>query len=128
MRVICRLAKGYDLPQDYKGLYFTAQTKFHITVGQQYDVYATSFYNGGLIILLIDETGLPEWFPVELFEFSDDDIPHGWKLVPIDNEASKTVAVCGHPRLVGDIELLDALSEHDEAALSIFWKEVAVDR
>lgn len=125
MKVKCHSAKGRALPSDHRGLYFTESTVFHVTPGQSYPVHEMALFNSGLIFLVIDDDGQPNWYPAELFEVEDPRLPADWLFALRAGEERGTQAVWGHPRLVTDPDLDDALADHDPDATAVFWREVA---
>jgi hypothetical protein len=124
MIVTCRSSQGSELPADYRGLYFSKQTVFHVVPGREYRVHEMSLFNSGLIILIVDSTGQPNWYPIELFEVADARLPEGWIFALREGDESGTIAIWGHPRLVNDPALDEALADQDDGARQIFWREV----
>src|SRR5262245_14281111 len=122
----CRTAKGRELPQDYRGLYYTEQTMFHVSPGQSYRVYEMALFNGGLIVLIIDDYRRPNWYPAGLFDVEDGAIPSNWLFAFREGDERGTQAIWGHPRLVGDPDLDDSLANQEPEARVIFWKEVVM--
>jgi len=125
MMVKCLTDKGHDLPDDYRGLYFTGDTIFHVRVDEEYEVYEMAVFNSSLIALVVDSTGRPNWYPIEFFKVSEPRMPSGWLFARRAGDAAGMTAVWGHPRLVGDQGLDEALASHEEDALRIFWSEIA---
>jgi hypothetical protein len=125
MIVRCRTAKGRELAPHYRGLYLTKDTVFHVSPGHRYRVYEMAVFNGGVILLLVDDNRQPVWYPAELFDVEDGSLPAGWHFAFRDGGDSGMQAVWGHPRLVSDPELDGLLAGHDSEAEVIFWREVA---
>jgi hypothetical protein len=126
MIATCRASRGRALPANYRGLYFTEQTVFDITPGQGYQVYEMALFNGGLILLVVDDTRRPHWYPAELFDLQEGPMPSTWRFAVRASDDSGTQAVWGHERLVLDEEFEDAITEQDPDALVTFWRDVVM--
>ncbi|MEV6413265.1 hypothetical protein [Kribbella sp. NPDC051718] len=112
------------MPDDYHGLYFTEQTIFHLVLGKEYEVYEMGMFNCGLIVLIIDSTGQPDWYPLDLFEVVVGAIPSDWIFAQRTGGPEGMTAVWGHSRLAGDQALDESLASHDEGAVAVFWNEI----
>ncbi|WP_173142061.1 hypothetical protein [Kibdelosporangium persicum] len=119
----CLRNKG--LPEPAHGLYYTEHTVFEVTVGETYPVYGISMFNRGLTLLLRDDTGKPNWQPIELFEVVDGRLPDGWKFATRDQGEAYTQAIFGYPRLVDDEGHEEALIEREPDAMRVFLDYVA---
>ena len=122
----CLANKGRSLPADYRGLYFTEHTRFDVTPGQCYEVYEMALFNSGLIVLVVDDHRQPNWYPIELFEVERGNLPNNWCFALRSGGQAGTQAVWGHPRLVNDPALDEALAGQDSDAREVFWREVQV--
>jgi hypothetical protein len=125
MYVKCTTNSAAGLGEPQHGLYFSPGTEFDVTVGESYPVYGMAMYKRGLIVLLKDDTGKPNWHPVELFEVTDGQLPAGWKFATRDDGELGMQAIFGYPELVDDEGHKDALLERDSAALLTFEQQVA---
>ncbi|WP_156754920.1 hypothetical protein [Actinokineospora pegani] len=120
MLVRCVANSGADLPPPRFGLYHSEHTRFPVTIGQDYRVHGVMMYRGGVIVLIRDDDGLPNTYPVELFEVVDGTFPDGWKAAfPLEGDQGHQ-AVFGYPELVDDDDHLRALQEREGAALRVF--------
>jgi hypothetical protein len=128
MIVKCRIDKGYKLPDAYRGLYFTEQTVFHVELGMEYEVYEMGLFNFGLIVLVVDSTGRPNWYPIDLFEVAVDEIPSEWVFARRTGGEEGMSAVWGYSRLARDQRLDEALAMHEEDAMIVFWSEIFKSR
>jgi hypothetical protein len=126
MIVKCLANKGRSLPADYRGLYFTEHTRFDVTPGQGYQVYEMALFNSGLTVLVVDDQRQPNWYPIELFEVEDGNLPGNWCFALRNGDQAGTQAVWGHPRLVNDPALDEALADQDSDARVVFWREVVI--
>jgi len=120
MIVRCRTAWGKGLPQNFRGLFYTERSVFHVTEGLDYEVYGLSLFNAGLVVLLKDDSGVPNWYPVEFFTVLDGKIPEGWHFGYHISEDSNTDAFWGYEQLVNDPTHQQGLLERDPAALDFF--------
>jgi hypothetical protein len=118
MLVRCLVNTG--VPTQEHGLWFSAKTKFHLTVGTDYPVHGVAVFKRGVIVLLLDDTGKPNWHPIELFEVTDGTLRPGWKFATRDDGDQGMQAIFGYPELVDDEGHKDALIERDPEALRIF--------
>jgi hypothetical protein len=124
MRVICRFNKGGALAQPRFEEGYTPATEFYLTIGQSYDVYAMALWEVGLVILVVDDTSVPRWEPIELFEIVDRRIPATWEF-DIGEPSDLLRAIWGYSALIHDPDHHDSLSELESAALDVFWSEVS---
>ncbi|MDX6283867.1 MAG: hypothetical protein QOH03_4938 [Kribbellaceae bacterium] len=124
MIVRCTTNKGYELPDSYHGLYFTEHTIFHLELGKEYEVYEMGLFNFGLIVLVVDSTGRPDWYPLDVFEIVHGAIPPEWVFARRAGNQEGMSAVWGHSRLANDQSLDEALTMHEEDAMEVFWREI----
>lgn len=125
MIVRCRANKGHSLPSDYRGLYFTEHTRFDVTPDRSYRVYEMALFNSGLTVLVVDDMGQPNWYPMEFFEVEEGGLPADWSFSLRNGGQAGTQAVWGHPRLVNDQALDESLADQNSDARAIFWQDVA---
>ncbi|MBB5980414.1 hypothetical protein [Kribbella solani] len=116
--------EGRDLPAEYSGLYFTRDSRFDLVLAAEYDVFGFALYNSGLIVLIVDSTNLPNWYPIDMFEIEDGRIPAGWSFSPRAGGTAGMAALWGYSRLAGDEAFSEALTVHEDAALTVFWDEI----
>ena len=81
--------------------------------------------------LIWDETSLPSWLPIGLFDLSTQRLPAHWEFAVFDGQAAsggdsanRWLARLGHPRLVHDDAHSDALIERDPAELQFCFREL----
>lgn len=118
MLVRCQLNSG--VPTQEHGLWFSPKTHFPVTVGTDYPVYGVAMFKRGVIVLLRDDTGKPNWHPIELFEVTDGTLRPGWKFAMRNDGEQGIQAILGYPDLVDDEGHKDALIERDPEALQTF--------
>ena len=101
---------GYSVEMDLYGT---------LKQGSVYSVYGISLYKGVLAYLIVGEnTDYPSWYPAELFEVTDNQIPFEWSFEFFKNLDLK--AVLGYKELVLSDDHYDNLMERDEKAIRIF--------
>ncbi|MGA7237067.1 MAG: hypothetical protein WBY44_15375 [Bryobacteraceae bacterium] len=114
------------LPPKYLDAGFTTRSVLHITVDKDYAVFGMAVWKDTLRILISDDNGLPNWYPIELFSVKDARLPDDWLFAFFGNdESSHLQALWGYRNLVIDEQHYDALVERDERALAIFAQERA---
>lgn len=135
----CVRDKGWNLSEDpsglipegskYRGLYVSAQTVFYLTLNKTYRAHGLALYNGGLIALVLDDTGRPNWYPVEAFEVVDGKLPTDWRFeLPDEDGPTGIQALWGYPELIDNPDHLKALIERDTLALSTFFEAARRNR
>jgi hypothetical protein len=123
MRAKCLFNDGKSLSEKYLNLEgYTSKSSFNVAIGGEYLVFAMSLWHGVILILLADESHLPNWFPLELFSIDDRRLPANWSFVSM-LESSHLQALWGYEQLVGDPLRYDALLEREPAALREFYEE-----
>jgi hypothetical protein len=122
MRVVCRFNKGSGLARQRFDAGYSLATEFHLTVGREYDVYGMALWESGLVILVVDDTGVPRWQPIELFSITDHQISAQWEF-DVGEPADVVKALWGYPSLIRDPDHHDSLSELVPGALEAFWSE-----
>lgn len=123
MRVICNSDSGRSLSKGLLALGYTPQSNFTVSIGREYRVYAMSLWQGVIFVLLKDDTGLPNWFPIPLFTVTDSRLPENWLFSSHNGDESRLRALWGYDKLVTDVAHYDLLIERDPEALKIFYEE-----
>jgi hypothetical protein len=123
MRAICRFCTGSALARQRFDAGYSPATIFHLTVGREYEVYAMALWESGLVVLVVDDTGLPRWQPVELFDITDHSVPVDWEF-DLGARGDLVKALWGYSTLIRDPHHHDSLSELAPRALEVFWSEV----
>jgi hypothetical protein len=122
MRVVCTFDKGSDLAHQRFDAGYSPATEFHLTVGEEYGVHAMALWESGLAILVVDDTDLPRWQPIELFSITDHRISAQWEF-DFGEPADVVKALWGYPSLVRDPDHHDSLSELAPGVLEVFRSE-----
>jgi len=127
MIVECVRDKGWDVPADHRGPPLTAQVVFYLTVNQTYRVHGLALYNGGLCVLLLNDTELPNWYPVEAFTVVDSRLSTGWRFVLRDKVGYAGIqALWGYPELIENPNHFSELAELETSALTSFFEAASV--
>jgi len=122
---MCRHNQGEDLQSSNIGLFFTRDTAFDVRVGKQYRVFGMGVFRNGLVVLVRDETGKPNWLPVDLFEIAPQPLPAHWQFALFAPAAAGGWrARWGYDQLLSG-DHIDRLIERDPAALNIFEQEAS---
>lgn len=123
MRLVCTGSAGADLPADVlEGSGNTPFSKFNVTVDDEYDVWAMALWTYGIGVLIVDDTGRPNWKPIGLFVVSDGQISTNWEFA-ILRHREPVLALWGYPTLVRDPNHHDNLIERNLSALDAFLRE-----
>lgn len=123
MKVRCIANRGAALSGRAKRAGFTDQSVFHVTMGEEYPVYGMALWDSGLAVLICDDTGLPWWYPIELFDVIDRRLPDSWEFDVTWTEDAYALALWGYPALIRDPDYHDALVEREDEALRVFYAE-----
>jgi hypothetical protein len=118
MIVTCVINTVQDLPPN--PLAYNQSAVTHLTVNAEYGVCAMSIYAGALMAFLSDDTGLPNWYPIQLFRVDDSRIPDGWRFASY-NESDHLQALWGYDELIEDEQHYDAVLARDPEALETFF-------
>ncbi|NUK00166.1 hypothetical protein [Streptomyces lunaelactis] len=76
----------------------------------------------GLGVLIVDDTGKPNWKLIDLFSVVDRRLPNTWEFEVIKDRAP-VLAIWGYPTLVRDPNHHDDLIERKSSALEVFLRE-----
>lgn len=124
MIVECLVNKGKDLPGYQHGLYYTEHTSFRVSIGEEYQVYAMSWFRKGLLVLLYNDVRYPSWYPIELFRVVDGSVPGDWRFARRDGGEYGTEGILGYSEMVEDENHSDRLEGLDRDALRAFLRQV----
>ncbi|MDD9952192.1 MAG: hypothetical protein OXT67_11580 [Zetaproteobacteria bacterium] len=110
MKVICNQDKGTAVPAEIRGADFSTETRFSVTIGKTYIVYAMGQRVGSSLLeyLVCDELGTPFYCPSHLFSIIDSSLPSNWGY-------SEWIQPGFHYRIWGYKEILDY--DHNEGLL-----------
>jgi|HubBroStandDraft_4_1064222.scaffolds.fasta_scaffold93935_2 hypothetical protein len=130
MIALCIHNQGAELGAPERRRSFTDETVFHVTLGSEYQVFAMSIWETSLHVLIRDDTGKPNWWPIGLFEFDGQMVPCDWEFALLDGPAAsggdslnKEVARWGYREMIRNPKHHDELIERQPEALRIFFEE-----
>jgi hypothetical protein len=76
----------------------------------------------GLGVLIIDDTGRPNWKLIDLFVVVDGQLPGNWEFAAV-TQREPVLALWGYPALVRDPDHHDNLVERKLSAMDAFLRE-----
>lgn len=122
---------GAELGPPERRRTFTDETVFHVTLASRYRVFAMSMWETALHILICDDTGKPNWWPIGLFEFDEQTVPCDWEFALLDGKAASggdslntEAARWGYREMIRNPKHHDDLIERKPEALRIFFEEL----
>ena len=127
----CIANKGADLPSPSRDALYGEETEYALETGNDYIVLGIGLFATVVVVLIWDETSLPSWLPIGLFDLSTQRLPAHWEFAVFDGQAAsggdsanRWLARLGYPRLVHDDAHSDALIERDPAELQFCFREL----
>jgi hypothetical protein len=124
MKIECIASNNCQLPREYYSIGYTSKTRFDITLGFRYTVYAMCIWQKILMYLICDDYDLPNWYPAIIFEVDDKKIPTHWQFNYFNNGES-IEAIWGYPQIVEQKAHYSSLIERDQDALTVFFNAKA---
>jgi hypothetical protein len=124
MRVTCNANTGKALTTKYL-VGNTPESIFHVTIGREYAVFSVAVYRGATMLLLSDDSNLPNWYPVDLFSISDARVPQDWLSAAYAGTGDHLQFLIGYERIVSDESHYDGLLERIPVDLEAFRMEKA---
>lgn len=126
MRLECVGSAGSDLPEAFLASSGNMpSSRFNVTVGREYIARAMALWAYGLGVLVIDDTGEPNWKPIELFNVVDGELPQGWEFAVAHNP-KPVLALLGYHSLIRDPNHHDDLIERKKSAIEAFIRESGI--
>ena len=125
MRVTCIANSGEALPENYFAVGYTKESVFHVKVTSDYPVFGVGVYRGVVLFLLLDNVGLPSWYPADLFTIRDARVPDHWLSAVYPRNEIGLAFLIGYEALIADDAHYDALLEREPDALAIFHRQVS---
>ncbi|GAA2714320.1 hypothetical protein GCM10010315_21350 [Streptomyces luteosporeus] len=130
MIVKCVANKGSEIGPYRRGLFYTPETRFTLSIGRLYDVFAMALINGSLTVLVADDYEKPAWLPLQLFEVEDSSLPADWEFVSHDigvDSSGPGDLVCearwGYSEVAHSDAHFYGLEERDPESLRVFDAE-----
>lgn len=121
MRAICRANTGNALNAPALAIGNTNHSEFDIEVGHDYVIFGIVDFRHAIHFLVIGESGVPTWGPVELFTLTVSQLPQKWYFRYVGDEQG-IIAIWGYDELVNEPSHYEALIEGDELAIDVFIK------
>ncbi len=101
---------------------YSHQTKTHITLNKEYEVFALCIFNGAIFVQIICDVNIPDWLPSTwLFEVTEKNIPSDW-ICNFFN--SQPYMVMGPEFEAKDLESYEQMVELEPEAVTKFWERV----
>jgi hypothetical protein len=125
MRVTCKANTANAIPPGQISNFVVDpdQAVFHISVGTEYFVSAMALYKSSLILLLVDDTEKPNWYPIQMFSVIEGKLPSDWFFSTTVATQHGVDAVWGYEQLVANPKHYEELIERDPDALRAFKRE-----
>ncbi|MED4129768.1 phosphoribosylaminoimidazole synthetase [Shouchella miscanthi] len=120
MKVRCLTQEGYlHSPKVVKEGNEDLTNYGEITIGKEYIVYGIIHYEGGFRYLVYDDFETIYWYPAELFEVIDSNLPSNWHFKFFGQNAEPISAIMGYKELLND-DHVDGLAELESEDIEIF--------
>lgn len=124
-------APGVDSIDSWRGLWFSRETTFPVTVDGRYAVFGMGVWNGSPTVLIADDFRRPTWLPALLFEESTEVLPPHWEVTfPNGGRADPAPrgwqALWGYSRLVRSAAHRDGLADGDPIEVRRFFAESGI--
>ena len=126
MRVRCESNDASRLAAERFEGGFTPVSEFDLVPGNEYVVYGTMLSGSLLSYLIMGEGKSPHWYPAELFNVTQSDLPPNWHFGVFSKEQGYVVnAIWSYEEMINDEEHFDALSDLEPNAVDVFAKRLA---
>lgn len=123
MRLVCIGSTGADLSASVlERSGNTLFSRFNVTVDDKYDVWALAQWTYGIGVLIVDDTGRPNWKLIDLFLVIDGKLPTNWEFAVV-RQREPVLALWGYPTLIRDPDHHDNLIARRLSALDAFLVE-----
>lgn len=126
----CVINTGLGLGTPARGSFYSTETSFDLVIGQSYPIAAMGIFDEVLIVLVRDDSGMPNWLPSGLFDLRGI-TPSHWEFALIDGAAASGagsprgwIARWGYPEIVDGDQHINALIDREPVALRRFRAEV----
>jgi hypothetical protein len=122
MEVKCISNTG-EFVKTYETLGYFASSQFALKIGKTYLVMGIVL-SEGLITFLVDESGIPLFYPFQLFKIVKPEIEVNWKCKIYTKESDYypfRQGIWGFSELCDD-KFLDSLLEREKEALAIYFQ------
>lgn len=107
-----KVKEGNLLKTNYKG----------IKLGNTYTVYGIVLYEGSMLYLLYDDYKMANWYPAELFEVTDKQLPSNWYYQFYGYQELGVSAIWGYYELVLSEKHYNGICEKSSDEIKVFLK------
>ncbi len=124
MKVICKKTTSKDLDLKKITTIFVNDYDYRLILDKEYRVMGMATYRDtNCLYYLIDEEGLPNWFPYVLFTLSDNALPKNWYIKLYDQNLSGDIfSLVGFDELCNNEDFHDLLVEREEKAMRTYFR------
>lgn len=123
MKLVAKGNSGADMPERVRDSYHAhSMTKYKLEVERRYTPFAMAlFWPMGLKVLILDESGRPNWIPLALFGVVDGRVPASWRFdTPALVNAPSVTAIWGYGELLTNPSHFEQLIERKIQAWEAF--------
>lgn len=92
---------------------------------KQYEVHSVAVFDGVAFVQIVDDLGLPNWYPEWAFDVTDSTMPSDWICNAFRNPDSVGLALVLGPEFVARNEQsYTSMVELEATSVDLFWKRV----
>ena len=119
MKVLCRIndpsSVSNNIPDNFD---------YGLEIGKEYLVMGMlTFKKSNNLYFLIDENGRPSWFPFQIFDILNNELPDNWFVkVNINNEYVDYFNLIGFAELCNKEDFFNQLLERDEEVMRVYFR------
>ncbi len=119
MKVICKYNNPSNLPD-----YIPNDFDYGLELNKEYLVMGIlNFKNSDNIYFLVDENGLPSWFPAQIFDISNNKIPNNWVMKINEDIHIDYKNLISFNELCDNEFLFNQILERDDSAMNIYFNK-----
>lgn len=119
MKVVCKYNDPSNLPSGIPDNfdYGLIQNKEYLVTG------IMTFKQSNDLYFLVDENGRPSWFPFQIFETTNNELPKNWYIkVNLGNDYVDYKNLIGFSELCNNKDYFNLLLERDEEAMHVYFR------
>jgi len=119
MKVICKYNDPSNLPNGIPDSF-----DFGLEIGKEYLVTGIlTFKQSDDLYFLVDENGRPSWFPFQIFETINNELPKNWFVkINVGNDYVDYKNLIGFNELCNEDDFFNQLLERDEEAMQVYFR------
>lgn len=125
MVVIANLSSFYEAAADLIPRGFFQNSKYYLTKGRSYEVFAISFFDAGVYFQIVNDLDIISWLPGQLFIIDDRMMPDDWQINIFTRE---NIVVIGPKFLSESVESYQEMVELNPESVKRFWERVNSQR